>query len=343
MRNPKVSVMIPTYNQEKYIWNTIISVINQDYDNIEIIISDDASSDNTESVVKKIIAETPERNIKYIKKDLNVGNIANYNYTLKNLVTGEYVLNLDGDDFLIDMTYIRSCVELVEKYPDIKLVFARQGTYFEKSNKIVYDKVNENLPQLIDGNDFFINFPKGYTIPHLTCFYKRSDAIELNFYSVNIISSDWESILRLCVNNKIGFINRHAGIWRRHSNNGSRSINIDRMLDNLKYITSVSSFAKKSTKLSVRQISKWEKKMLIRNLIREVITLLLVNKKKLKEYLAKLKKEQPYAYKLLLHHHYYWAAHFMCRHKYLCKFIFTYIIKQPSIFIDLELFSQNRI
>lgn len=343
VQNPKVSVMIPTYNQEKYLWNTIISVINQDYDNIEIVISDDASSDNTESVVKKIIEETPERNIKYIKKDSNIGNIANYHYTLENLVTGEYVLNLDGDDFLIDMTYIRSCVELVEKHPDVKLVFARQGTYFEKNNKIVYDKVNEDLPQLIDGNDFFINFPKGHTIPHLTCFYKRTDAIELNFYSINIISSDWESVLRLCINNKIGFINRYVGIWRRHSNNESRSIDVDRLLNNLKYITSVSSFAQNNTNLSTRLLFKWEKKMLVRNLIREVITLWFINKKKLKEYLTKLKKELPHSYKILIYHPYYWLARFLCRNKYLCRFTFMYLIKQPSILDDLELFSQNRI
>lgn len=343
MQNPKVSVMIPTYNQEKYLRNTIVSVINQDYDNIEIVISDDASSDNTEFVVKQIIEETPERDIKYIKKKSNIGNIANYHSTLENFVTGEYVLNLDGDDFLIDMTYIRSCVELVEKHPDVKLVFARQGTYFEKNDKIVYDKVNEDLPPLIDGNDFFIHFPKGHTIPHLTCFYKRTDAIELQFYSVNIISSDWESVLRLCINNKIGFINRYVGIWRRHSSNESRSIDVDRLLNNLKYITSVSSFAENNSNLSARQLSKWKKKMLIRNLIREIITLWFIDKKKLKEYLLKLKKEQPYSYKVLIHHPYYWITRFLCRHKHLCRFTFTYLIKQPSILDDLELFSQNRI
>lgn len=341
MQNPKVSVMIPTYNQDKYIRNTIISIINQDYDNIEIIISDDASSDDTESIVKEIIRETPERNIKYIKRDLNLGNIANYHDTLKNIVTGEYVLNLDGDDFLIDMTYIRSCVELIEEHPDVKLVFARQGTYFEKSNKVVYDKVNEDLPPLIDGNKFFVDFPKGHTIPHLTCFYKRADAIELNFYSVDIISSDWESILRLCINNKIGFINRHVGIWRRHPNNESRSIDTDKLLSNLKYITSVSSFAMSNIDISGKKISKWKKKMLLRNLIREIITLYFIDKEKLKEYLGKMKEELPDSYKMLMHHPFYWAARFLCKHKYLCRLTFTYFIKQPSILYDLEIFSQG--
>ena len=94
MFQPKVSVMIPTYNQAKYIYNTVISVINQDYDNLEIVISDDASTDNTEAVVRKIINETPERDIKYIKRTENIGNIANYHDTLQNIITGDYVLNL---------------------------------------------------------------------------------------------------------------------------------------------------------------------------------------------------------------------------------------------------------
>ena len=342
MQQPKVSIMIPTYNQKDYLRNTIISVINQDYDNIEIVISDDASTDNTESLVTEIIKDNPDRDIKYIRRTSNLGHIANYHDTLQNIVTGEYVLNLDGDDFFIDMTYIRSCVELIEKHPDIKLVFARQGTFFEQNNKVVYDKVNEKLPQIIDGNDFFINFTKGHTIPHLTCLYRRKDAIELDFYSVNIISSDWESILRLCINNKIGFINRHVGIWRRHFSNESRSINIDKLLDNLKYITSVSSFAKDNTNFSSRQLVKWRKKMLLRNLIREIITLHFLDRKKLKSFLTKLKNELPYPYKILIHHPYYWGARFLCNHRSICRFTFTYVIKQQSILDDLELFAKRK-
>ena len=342
MQQPKVSIMIPTYNQKDYLRNTIISVINQDYDNIEIVISDDASTDDTESLVTEIIKDNPDRDIKYIRRTSNLGHIANYHDTLQNIVTGEYVLNLDGDDFFIDMTYIRSCVELIEKHPDIKLVFARQGTFFEQNNKVVYDKVNEKLPQIIDGNDFFINFTKGHTIPHLTCLYRRKDAIELDFYSVNIISSDWESILRLCINNKIGFINRHVGIWRRHFSNESRSINIDKLLDNLKYITSVSSFAKDNTNFSSRQLVKWRKKMLLRNLIREIITLHFLDRKKLKSFLTKLKNELPYPYKILIHHPYYWGARFLCNHRSICRFTFTYVIKQHSILDDLELFVKRK-
>lgn len=342
MQQPKVSIMIPTYNQKDYLRNTIISVINQDYDNIEIVISDDASTDGTESLVNEIIKDNPDRDIKYIRRTSNLGHIANYHDTLQNIVTGEYVLNLDGDDFFIDMTYIRSCVELIEKHPDIKLVFARQGTFFEQNNKVVYDKVNGKLPQIIDGNNFFINFTKGYTIPHLTCLYRRKDAIELDFYSVNIISSDWESILRLCINSKIGFINRHVGIWRRHFSNESRSINIDKLLDNLKYITSVSAFAKNNTRFSNRQLVKWKKKMLLRNLIREIITLHFLDKKKLKKFLARLKNEFPYPYKILIHHPYYWGARILCNHRSICRFTFTYVIKQQSILDDLELFTKRK-
>ena len=101
MQQPKVSIMIPTYNQKDYLRNTIISVINQDYDNIEIVISDDASTDDTESLVTEIIKDNPDRDIKYIRRTSNLGHIANYHDTLQNIVTGEYVLNLDGDDFLL--------------------------------------------------------------------------------------------------------------------------------------------------------------------------------------------------------------------------------------------------
>jgi glycosyltransferase involved in cell wall biosynthesis len=89
--NPLVSVVIPTYNRAQYIAETIESVLAQTYPNLEIIVIDDGSTDNTEEVVSKFIPK-----IQYIKQK-NSERGASRNHGLR-LAKGEYISFLDSDD-----------------------------------------------------------------------------------------------------------------------------------------------------------------------------------------------------------------------------------------------------
>jgi len=72
MDNPLVSVIVLCYNQEKFVAEAIESVFKQDYEPIEIIIYDDASTDNSQYVIENFIAKHPE--VKYIPGKTNLGN-----------------------------------------------------------------------------------------------------------------------------------------------------------------------------------------------------------------------------------------------------------------------------
>lgn len=339
MLYPKVSIMIPTYNQAKFISEAVLSALHQDYSNIEILISDDCSSDNTKEIVEEIIRAHPGKDIRYIRNEFNIGSIRNYHKTLTQEATGDYVLNLDGDDFLTDSTYITTCINKVLKNPDMKLVFACQATYFQSSNITIYDSVNKNLPPILDGNKLFMMFPKGYSIPHLTCFYERKTALSLGFYTKNIISSDWESVLRIMINHKVGFVKRYVGTWRKHQNNESRSINVEKIIKNLDYIDSVLEFAEQSQAFTQRQLCHWKKRMVKRNLIRDVILLTYTDIKLRNSFLTKLKEYNTEYYHHLLRDPAYYGAKLVCKSEFLMKFLFTYLLKQPSMLEDLFLFS----
>ena len=77
---PKVSIIIPTYNQSKYIKKAIQSALNQDYNNLEVVVSDDNSNDNTFEIVKPLLLQ--HINLKYFKNPRNIGRVANYNKVL---------------------------------------------------------------------------------------------------------------------------------------------------------------------------------------------------------------------------------------------------------------------
>ena len=104
-QGPLVTLGIPTYNRaDSYLKEAIASALNQTYQNIEIIVSDNCSSDNTESFIKGI----PDSRIKYFRQNHNIGAINNYNYCLDR-AKGDYFLLLHDDD-LIDNDFIEICM-----------------------------------------------------------------------------------------------------------------------------------------------------------------------------------------------------------------------------------------
>lgn len=90
----KVSVIVPIYNAENYIKYAIESLINQTYKNLEFILINDGSTDNTEKIIKKY----KDKRIKYISKE-NTGISDTRNIGL-DLATGDYIMFLDSDDYL---------------------------------------------------------------------------------------------------------------------------------------------------------------------------------------------------------------------------------------------------
>jgi glycosyltransferase involved in cell wall biosynthesis len=138
MKEPLISVLIPTYNREKYIKQAIDSVIAQDYRPIEIIVVDDGSTDGTKEIVKKYDKSI----VKYFYQK-NKGIPGARNACLSK-AKGEYIAWLDSDDYYLpgkltaQMNYMR-------KHPDCEIVFTKYENFLEskevKNNKIAMDMV----------------------------------------------------------------------------------------------------------------------------------------------------------------------------------------------------------
>jgi len=105
--NPKVSVIIPSYNCAQYISEAIESVLNQTYQDFELIIIDDGSQDNTKVIIEKYATD---RRIKYFSR-INEGVSSSRNYGIKK-ASGEYLSFLDADDFW-KPSFLQAAVSLV--------------------------------------------------------------------------------------------------------------------------------------------------------------------------------------------------------------------------------------
>lgn len=113
MENPKVSIVIPVYNTEKYLQRCIDSLLAQTYKNIEFIFVDDGSKDNSFSILEK--AEKQDRRIIIMQQD-NGGPSKARNTGIKNC-TGKYIMFCDSDD-TVTVDWCELLVKAIEYHPD---------------------------------------------------------------------------------------------------------------------------------------------------------------------------------------------------------------------------------
>lgn len=118
MKKPKVSVLMPAYNSEKYISEAIESILNQTYKDFEFIIINDGSTDKTANIIKEYAGK--DKRIKFINHKKNTGISKTRNDLLK-MAKGEYLAYLDSDDIAIN-TRLKKQVKFLEKHTDIGVV-----------------------------------------------------------------------------------------------------------------------------------------------------------------------------------------------------------------------------
>ncbi len=263
----KVSVAITAYNQAQYIGQAVESVLAQDYPNLEVVVSDNHSTDPIQDVMGRYMSDP---RLKYFRNETNLGMIGNFRKALYDYSTGDYALHLDGDDYFIDPAYIRRAMDLIDRQ-GLAMVFARSKSLYEKDNVFIEDKVNRDLPEIIDGNWLFLNFYKGYSLPTLTVVHDRPYAMEIGFFEKSIRSTDWESLLKLIIGKKIGFVNQFVGVWRRHGMNFTLNQDLDKILSNVEFIDSPYRFALSQKAFPKDVLDLWRRRMLKRYFVQVIL------------------------------------------------------------------------
>lgn len=140
----KVSVIIPCFNYGRYLKECIDSVLQQSYKNVEIIVINNASEDNTEEVCMQY------NNIVYIKN--KEPHYASYcrNQGIKR-AKGEYILFLDADDYL-DASYIEKAVYILDNNKNIGLVYTDCYRIYDNGEKKYWKSENYNRNNLLNYN-----------------------------------------------------------------------------------------------------------------------------------------------------------------------------------------------
>lgn len=131
---PRVSLGIPVYNGEKYLEETLNSILAQTYTDFELVISDNGSTDRTQQICEQYAQKDPR--VKYFRNAKNIGIAPNYNRAFE-LCSGEYFKWTDYDD-LLQPDFVLKCIEGLDKNPSAAVCFPKTRLIDENS-KFVND------------------------------------------------------------------------------------------------------------------------------------------------------------------------------------------------------------
>lgn len=129
---PRVSIGLPVYNGERFLRETLDAILAQTFEDFELIISDNASTDNTAEICQEYVAK--DKRIRYFCNAENLGAARNYNRTFE-LARGKYFKWAACDD-LIAPEYLEQCVEVLEKFPSVILCYSREVAIDEQGKQI---------------------------------------------------------------------------------------------------------------------------------------------------------------------------------------------------------------
>lgn len=219
-----ISILIPVYNREDYIEECINSCINQTYKNIEIIVSD---NDSTDSTLQKILdLADGDGRIKIIKNQVNLGAIRNWERCI-NSASGKYAKFLWSDDILAP-EFLESCIKILERV-NVGFVYTQVVQFSDLKSRILFE--NGRLKKINKSNVYIDGVLKGYNFPVSPgCALFRLDdmksAFRLNIpnkhnidYSSLAIGNDLLFFLFTAAKyDSFGYINKPLASFRNHSN-----------------------------------------------------------------------------------------------------------------------------
>jgi glycosyltransferase involved in cell wall biosynthesis len=228
----KVSAIIPTYNCSQYVCEAIESVLNQTYKDIEIIVVDDGSTDNTREVLEPYIES---KSINYIFQ-VNKGPGAARNTGIR-IAKGEFIAFIDADD-LWNKDKIRLQISAIGDAPDSIVLTGIARFHTENRN-------HQGLgitfpPEYKDKSDYvrtLVRLNNNSMANFATALVRRSHAVNVGLFDEKInTAEDWDLWVRLACHYKFININQPLHLYRKYDRSLTRRFDLAKTLKNQIYI-----------------------------------------------------------------------------------------------------------
>lgn len=228
MKEPIVSVIVPNYNHEKYLRQRLNSIFEQTYENIEVILLDDSSTDKSKEILLKY-ADHPKVKRVIINDNNSGSTFYQWNKGIQ-IAEGDYVWIAESDDYC-DNSFLHQMVESHLVNPDIALSFC-QSYRVNDASEITGNWITHTaqFPKNIFGNDFVMNgndFIEDYliyknVIPNVSAVLFKKKALDkllpLSFKPYMKYYADWYFYIKVILNSRLLFSSQSLNYFRYHEN-----------------------------------------------------------------------------------------------------------------------------
>ena len=206
--NPLVSIICLAFNHEKFVVETLNSVVEQNYQPIELIIVDDCSTDNTKLVINNWLLTHPE--VQFIVNEVNRGNTKSFNNALK-FAKGEYIIDLAADDLIVpNGVQLQINAFQNSKYQNLGVVYGNAEIINEDGSFNSYyfpvDADGKVISKRVTGNIYSSVLSTGDSICSVSALFKKSVFDFLEGYDETLDYEDLDSWIRASREYEFDFI-----------------------------------------------------------------------------------------------------------------------------------------
>lgn len=216
----KLSIGMMTYNHEKYVQDALRSLLKLDYEDLELLILDDSSKDNTQNIILHYMDMLKKKfkHVRYMFHEHNSGNISrNLNELIIN-TTGQYFYSTSGDDMVLS-NGVKRLVETLEANPECSVVCANMiaiGESHHFGDAIDYsDMVIKNQESGMEKEGMFKRLMLGNYIAAPTVLIRRDVFMKNGLHDETIPYEDYEYWLRISRKERFYYLNEAVALYRK--------------------------------------------------------------------------------------------------------------------------------
>lgn len=297
INQPLVSIIITSFNRERWIEKAIQSAMDQDYNNIEIIISDNKSTDGSDSLIKKYCYD--ER-VKYWQNETNIGMLPNFKKAT-DLAKGLFVTYVSSDDYLVNKSFISEAVSIMTEYPNIVVFSGISKNYKlsakkEKHNTAYNFKVSNGLlNKTVNGKAVFSIFQHSHVLNFGGSVFYTDHLLNLDvFREPNTTYADLQTVLLLALRGDFYFSDKVDYMQNFHDQSASLAYaDAEKSLLNLSFAEIPFEEAKKINFLPEEDLRKWHYSIIKPFIFSSMVSLFKTNKTEYQKFIKKISKKYP--------------------------------------------------